>query len=84
MSSVPLCYGACGVAWASCYAAAGLVAGTGTAGAGAPAAALACNAAEGTCMMACTGGAVAEGGALAGPLGAVIFGAGALAFWLLR
>ena len=38
----------------ACYGAAGLVFGTVTAGAGAPAAAVACNAAFGKCMAACT------------------------------
>eukprot|EP00798_Chlamydomonas_sp_ICE-L_P006663 gene6663-3328_t len=51
---------ACGTAWAACYAAAGLVAGTVTAGIGAPAAALACNAAEGNCMALCFIPAAAE------------------------
>ncbi|CAG8800280.1 32401_t:CDS:2, partial [Racocetra persica] len=37
----------------SCYAAAGLVAGTATGGLGAPAAALLCNVAQETCMAAC-------------------------------
>ena len=40
----------------SCYAGAGLVAGTVTAGLGAPEMALACNAAQGLCMTACAGG----------------------------
>ncbi len=65
MATLSLCYAGCGISWAACYAAAGLIAGTVTAGVGAPAAALACNAAEGTCMTACTGvgapAAVAEG-----------------------
>lgn len=54
MSAVTACYASCGTAWVACYAAAGLVAGTITAGGLAPAGALACNAAEGHCMMACT------------------------------
>jgi hypothetical protein len=48
------CYSACGLAWAACYSQAGLVAGTIVALPAAPAAALACNAAEGACMTACT------------------------------
>jgi len=59
MASV-ICIAACGTAWAACYAAAGLVAGTITAFVGAPAAALACNAAESSCMISCAGTAVAE------------------------
>eukprot|EP00798_Chlamydomonas_sp_ICE-L_P031907 gene31907-7186_t len=60
MAATALCYAGCGTAWAACYAAAGLVAGTITAGIGVPAAALACNAAEGTCMGYCIGVAAAE------------------------
>ncbi|CAG8544979.1 30828_t:CDS:2 [Racocetra persica] len=48
-----LCQSACNAGWVSCYAAAGLVAGTVTGGLGAPAAALLCNVAQGACMAAC-------------------------------
>ena len=47
------CQTACNVAWVSCYASAGLVAGTVTAGTGVPAAALACNGIQGACMASC-------------------------------
>lgn len=57
--TVGVCYGACGVAWAACYAVGGFMAGTITAGAGVPAVILACNAAEGTCMAACAAAAAA-------------------------
>ncbi|PRW32660.1 cell envelope integrity [Chlorella sorokiniana] len=50
------CQTACNVAWVSCYAGTGLIAGTVTAGLGAPEMALACNAAQGLCMTACAGG----------------------------
>lgn len=56
--SVPGCYSICGSAWAICYAAAGLVAGTVTGGLGAPASAIACNAGHGACMKGCVGAAV--------------------------
>ncbi|CAG8771382.1 36661_t:CDS:2, partial [Racocetra persica] len=48
-----LCQSACNAGWVSCYAGAGLVAGTVTGGLGAPAAALLCNVAQGTCIAAC-------------------------------
>ncbi|CAG8595072.1 2363_t:CDS:2 [Scutellospora calospora] len=48
-----LCQTACNAGWVSCYAAAGLVAGTVTGGLGAPAAAILCNVAQGACMAAC-------------------------------
>lgn len=47
------CQTACNAGWVSCYAAAGLTAGTVTAGAAMPAAAIACNAAQGVCMASC-------------------------------
>lgn len=50
--SMAACYATCGLAWAACYNAGGLVAGTISAPL-APYSALACNAAESTCMMAC-------------------------------
>ncbi|KAI8837668.1 hypothetical protein BJ741DRAFT_602939, partial [Chytriomyces cf. hyalinus JEL632] len=50
-----LCVSACNAGWVSCYAGAGLVAGTVTAGLGAPAAAMMCNAAQAACMTACGG-----------------------------
>lgn len=52
--STGICYAGCATLVVTCYSAAGLVFGTVTAGAGAPAAALACNAAFGKCMTACT------------------------------
>lgn len=48
-----LCYAGCGTAWAACYTAAGLVAGTIVSGPLAPAAAMVCNAAESVCMSTC-------------------------------
>ncbi|RIB08866.1 hypothetical protein C2G38_1982239 [Gigaspora rosea] len=48
-----LCQSACNAGWVSCYAAAGLVAGTVTGGVGAPAAAILCNVGQGACMAAC-------------------------------
>ncbi|GET03365.1 cysteine-rich protein [Rhizophagus clarus] len=48
-----VCQTACNLGWVSCYASAGLVAGTVTAGIGAPFAAIACNVAQGICMGAC-------------------------------
>ena len=56
---LPFCYATCGTAWAACYTTAGLIAGTVVASSLAPAAAIACNAAEGTCMTACTGVSIA-------------------------
>ncbi|CAI2165577.1 8641_t:CDS:2 [Funneliformis geosporum] len=50
-----VCQTACNVGWVSCYASAGLVAGTVTGGLGAPFAAIACNVAQGVCMAACVG-----------------------------
>ena len=47
------CQSACNAGWVTCYAGAGLVAGTVTGGVGAPAAAIVCNAAQGTCMAGC-------------------------------
>jgi hypothetical protein len=52
--STGICYAGCATLVVTCYSAAGLVFGTVTAGAGAPAAAIACNAAFGKCMAACT------------------------------
>lgn len=52
-ASYGACQTGCNTAWVSCYAAAGLVAGTVTAGAAIPAAAAACNTAQGVCMAAC-------------------------------
>ncbi|CAG8439459.1 13992_t:CDS:2 [Funneliformis caledonium] len=53
--SYAICQSACNVGWVSCYASAGLVAGTVTGGLGAPLAAIACNVAQGVCMAACVG-----------------------------
>ena len=78
MATIPICYSACGTAWAGCYAAAGLVAGTIVASPAAPAAALACNAAASQCMMVCAGTAVVQGFWL-GPMGAVLAGTAAAA-----
>ncbi|CAG8591141.1 2777_t:CDS:2 [Ambispora gerdemannii] len=50
-----VCQTACNLGWVSCYASAGLVAGTVTGGLGAPLAAIACNVAQGVCMAACVG-----------------------------
>ena len=65
--ALALCYSGCGTAWAACYSAAGLVAGTIVASPAAPTAALACNAAESVCMAGCyatlQGTAAAEGAA---------------------
>lgn len=68
-----------GAAWAACYAATGLLAGTVVAWPAAPAAAIACNAAEGRCMTACMAGAatidVFVGAAILPVVGAVVIGA---------
>ncbi|CAB4388868.1 hypothetical protein RhiirA5_361891 [Rhizophagus irregularis] len=50
-----VCQTACNLGWVSCYASAGIVAGTVTGGLGAPFAAIACNVAQGVCMGACAG-----------------------------
>ncbi|CAB4412621.1 unnamed protein product [Rhizophagus irregularis] len=50
-----VCQSACNIGWVSCYASAGLVAGTITGGLGAPFAAIACNVAQGACMAGCIG-----------------------------
>lgn len=71
------CYGACGIAWAGCYSAAGLAAGTVVASPAAPAAALACNAAEGLCMAACTRVGLTNGSIVAIP----VFGLALQAAW---
>ena len=85
MSSVPLCYATCGVAWASCYAAAGLAR-------GAPAAAPV----RGVQHLRPRGSPRAwwrapEGLLRKEPLwppssrlGAAVFGAGAVAVWVFR
>ena len=49
--SGPLAYGI--TVWVACVSAAGGVAGVSTGGTAVPAAILACNAAQGTCMVAC-------------------------------
>jgi len=49
-----ICYAGCGALVTACYASAGLIFGTVTAGVGAPVAAIACNAAFGKCMAACS------------------------------
>ena len=55
--SGPLAYGicqtGCNTLWVACVSAAGGVAGVSTGGAAVPAAILACNAAQGACMVAC-------------------------------
>ena len=55
--SGPLAYGicqtGCNTLWVACVSAAGGVAGVSTGGVAVPAAILACNAAQGTCMVAC-------------------------------
>ena len=55
--SGPLAYGicqtGCNTVWVACVTAAGGVAGVSTGGAAVPAAILACNASQGTCMVAC-------------------------------
>lgn len=51
--SYAICQTGCNALVVSCYGGAGLVFGTITGGVGAPAAAIACNAALGTCMAAC-------------------------------
>ena len=48
------CITACNVTWVACYAGAGFVAGTIVASPAAPPIVLACNAAQGACMAACT------------------------------
>mmetsp|Transcript_21124 Transcript_21124/g.27209 ORF Transcript_21124/g.27209 Transcript_21124/m.27209 type:complete len:84 (+) Transcript_21124:2290-2541(+) len=48
-----VCQSGCNVAWGSCYAALGLVAGASTGGAALPPAAVACNTQQGVCMAAC-------------------------------
>eukprot|EP00525_Craspedostauros_australis_P008152 CAMPEP_0198121790 /NCGR_PEP_ID=MMETSP1442-20131203/33080_2 /TAXON_ID= /ORGANISM="Craspedostauros australis, Strain CCMP3328" /LENGTH=173 /DNA_ID=CAMNT_0043780665 /DNA_START=161 /DNA_END=679 /DNA_ORIENTATION=- len=52
-----ICQSGCNAVVVACYAGAGLTFGTVTGGLGAPAAALACNAALGTCMAACVAAA---------------------------
>ena len=48
-----ICQTGCNALWVACVAAAGGVAGVFTGGAAVPAAILACNAAQGDCMVAC-------------------------------
>ncbi|KAG9299824.1 hypothetical protein G9A89_003368 [Geosiphon pyriformis] len=48
-----VCQTACNAGWVSCYATAGLVAGTVSGGLAAPLAAAGCNVAQGLCMAAC-------------------------------
>ncbi|CAB4392530.1 unnamed protein product [Rhizophagus irregularis] len=45
-----VCQSACNIGWVSCYASAGLVAGTVTGGLGTPFAAIACNVAQGASL----------------------------------
>ncbi len=52
--AIGICYTGCNVVWVACCAAAGGVAGVSTGGAAVVPAILACNAAQGTCMSACT------------------------------
>ena len=54
-----LCQAACCAGWVTCYAAAGLVAGTVTGGVAAPPAAIACNTIVGSCMTACAAAFIA-------------------------
>ncbi len=49
-----ICYTGCNTVWVACVAAAGGVAGVSTGGLAVAPAILACNAAQGTCMGACT------------------------------
>ena len=49
-----ICYTGCNAVWVACVAAGGGVAVVSTGGLGVPAAIMACNAAQGTCMAACT------------------------------
>ena len=51
---VAICYTGCNTLWVTCVAGAGGVAGVSTGGLGVAPAILACNAAQGTCMTACT------------------------------
>jgi hypothetical protein len=60
MAGVAACYAGCGKAWAACYTAVGLVAGTIVGSPLAPPAALACNAVEGVCMIACFPGVLVD------------------------
>ena len=55
------CISACNAVAASCYLAGGLNIGTITLGIGAPPVAIACSAAQGVCMVACSAGAAATG-----------------------
>ena len=48
-----ICQNGCNTVWVACVTAAGGTAGVSTGGAAVPAAILACNAAQGTCMVAC-------------------------------
>ena len=48
------CYARCNAIWVACYAAAGATAGTVLLSDASPLALLACNAAQGTCLAACT------------------------------
>lgn len=52
--AVSICYAGCSAVWVACVAGAGGVAGVSTGGAAVPPAILACNAAVGVCMKACT------------------------------
>ncbi|CAI2195945.1 19742_t:CDS:2 [Funneliformis geosporum] len=47
------CQTACNLGWGTCYAAAGLIAGTVTGGLATPLAAITCNLAQGACMTGC-------------------------------
>ncbi len=53
------CQTGCNTVWVACVAAAGGTAGVSTGGVAVPAAILACNAAQGVCMAACAGIALA-------------------------
>lgn len=53
LSAYEICQTGCNTVWVECVAAAGGTAGVSTGGVGVPAAILACNAAQGTCMVAC-------------------------------
>eukprot|EP00347_Sterkiella_histriomuscorum_P010270 403376941 len=49
-----ICYTGCNIVWVACVSAGGGVAGVSTGGAGVIPAILGCNAAQGSCMAACT------------------------------
>ena len=83
------CQSACNAGVLICYSAAGLVFGAATGGAAIPNAAIACNAAQGSCMAACAakflGEASAETAVTGGWMGPIVaVGGAALAAWAMR